>query len=114
MTQGRATLSCLSALCLLLSFVVCGIAADKHDLVDPDELLLREASLPADNASLMAFLRLRSDKAPAEDAIKKRIEKLHSDKAAERTSASWELIAIGKPALPLLRKAGTDEADEAA
>jgi HEAT repeat protein/outer membrane protein assembly factor BamB len=90
-----------------------GASQDKAETGDTDEAELRSVSVPTDAAGLLRFLRLRSVAAPPADAIKKRIENLHSGDATERTTASWELIAMGKPAVLLLREAWDGETDGA-
>jgi HEAT repeat protein len=73
-----------------------------------DEAPLRAALLPTDNAGLIQFLRLRAQGEPDQGTLAQLIEKLHAEAPAVRQQACADLVAIGTPALPLLRAAARE------
>jgi HEAT repeat protein len=72
---------------------------------DPDELLLRQAKVRTDTASLLAILQQRSTGDADLDQINRLVADLGSSKFAKREEASRKLNALGSVALPALRKA---------
>src|SRR5262245_15112413 len=73
-----------------------------------DELKLKSVGLATDGAGLMKFFELRAKgEAPAEK-IKELMEKLDAKSEATRQRACAELVAIGPPAIPLLRAAAKE------
>jgi HEAT repeat protein len=78
-------------------------AADQTD--DPDEQFLREAKLSTDTASLLAFLKKRSDHDDDLLHLDRLIRQLGDATPAKREEASQKLAAIGLAALPSLREA---------
>jgi HEAT repeat protein len=59
--------------------------------------------LPTDNAGLVNYLRLRARGEPAKGTLRQLIDTLHSKTPAARQQACADLVAIGTPAVPLLR-----------
>ncbi len=73
-----------------------------------EEALFRRAELPSDDGNLIAYLRGRS-LAPGDAAqIEAVVEQLGHQRFAVRRQAMTQLIAVGRPALPVLRKHFTD------
>src|SRR4051812_10154554 len=90
--------------------------AQEKDPTLEDELKLRSAFQKTDGASLAAFLRARArgDEA-GHQKLQELVEALAAKSAADRQKACADLVAIGAPAVPVLRRAARDEdAPEAA
>jgi hypothetical protein len=81
---------------------------------DPDEQLLREANVPIDDASLLAYLRQHTGNDTDLQRLEALVRQLGSDSFAEREQASARLTALGLVALPSLRQAKTDKDAEIA
>jgi HEAT repeat protein len=75
---------------------------------------LRAAMLPTDQAGLVNFLRLRARREPAPEALNRLIQLLHLATSDGRRQTCAELVAIGKPSLPLLRAVVPGDAEERA
>jgi hypothetical protein len=71
---------------------------------DPDEQFLREAKLGTDNASLIAYLKKRSDHDDDLLHLDRLIRQLGDATQAKREEGSQRLAAIGLAALPGLRQ----------
>jgi HEAT repeat protein len=76
-----------------------------------DELTLKAAGLAADGPGLLEFFRQRAKGPASPKRVAELVEQLGSKKAAEREKACAELVAIGAPAVPLLRQAAKDPDD---
>jgi HEAT repeat protein len=100
---------------LLLTSFPAGVSLGaESDSMDADLDRLRTALLPTDSTELANFLRLRMRREPSREALGQLIESLHAAMPAARRQACVELVAIGKPALPLLRAVVPGDAGERA
>jgi HEAT repeat protein len=90
-------------------------AAD-NDPVLADEMALKAVGLPTDGPGLVEFFRLRGQADAAPEKIAALVKQLDTADLAVREKACGELIAVGPPALPELRRAArdVDSADAAA
>jgi HEAT repeat protein len=70
-----------------------------------DELTLQKARAPTDGAGLLAFFRQRTLTGDYPKRIEALVKQLGDDSAKARKRARQELIALGPPALPALRRA---------
>jgi HEAT repeat protein len=70
-----------------------------------EELLLHNAGLASTGPALVEFLRQRGTPLVAQDRLKALVRQLGDPSTAAADRAAGELIAIGAPALPLLRQA---------
>src|SRR5262249_11936561 len=94
---------------LALTAIPLGLArGDDKDGTAGDELRVKNAFGATDGPSLVAFLstRARGEAIPAR--LTELIEALDSKDAAARHRACAELVAIGPPAVPVLRLAARD------
>ncbi|MFO0926733.1 MAG: HEAT repeat domain-containing protein [Gemmataceae bacterium] len=82
--------------------------ADDRDTTLDDELRLKAAFQKTDGASLVAFLSARARGDAGADRLAKLIEGLSDRSGAARTRACADLVAVGPPAVPLLRQAARD------
>jgi HEAT repeat protein len=112
--NGRSFLLPLTAALLLTGFPAGVSLGAGTDSIDGDLERLRGALVPTDHSGLVNFLRLRTEREPSREALSRLIENLHSPTAATRQQACADLVAIGKPALPLLRAVVPSNADERA
>jgi HEAT repeat protein len=112
--RNRSFLLSLAAGLILTGFSVGGCRAAEADSIDADLDRLRAALLPTDHNGVVSFLRLRMRREPPRETLSRLIETLHSATPAARRQACVELVAIGKPALPLLRAVVPSDADERA
>src|SRR5262245_4956800 len=88
---------------------------DEKDNTAEDELKLKNAFQNADGPSLVSFLRTRARAEVSKEKLTELIEALDSKNAAARFKACAELVAVGSPAVPMLRRAARDiDAPEAA
>lgn len=98
----------------LLPVVLLALAAggpargDDRDTTLDDELRLKSAFQKTDGASLAAFLRSRARGDADPTRLGKLIESLSDRSGAVRTHGCAELVAVGAPAVPLLRQAARD------
>lgn len=107
----------LAALSLSLVFGQAPRGADDDpDGVMADELVLKNAYLATDGKSLVAFLSTRARGEATAKRLDELITGLESKTAAERQKAVAELVSIGSPAIPALRRASrnVDNAEAAA
>jgi HEAT repeat protein len=89
--------------------------ATETDPAVADEMTLKEVGLWIDGPSLLEFFRLRTRGDAPPQRIAELIQALHATDAAARGKAAAELVAIGPPAIPLLRQTVKDpDAVEAA
>jgi HEAT repeat protein len=84
-------------------------AAD--DPVFSDEQTLRAAGLGADGPALLDFFRRRSAVTADSQRLKELIQQLGDRDAARAEQAAGELVAVGPPAVPLLRQAAREVDD---
>jgi HEAT repeat protein len=82
--------------------------AENKDAVLADETALKSVGLPTDAAGLVEFFRVRGRTDVDREAIAALVKRLDAADAADREKACGELIAIGPPALPALRRAAAD------
>jgi HEAT repeat protein len=101
------TFLCLLALVIVLPTRNPVRAADSNEDED-DKEILEKAKLGSDGPSLLEFLRKRTLTDEKHAQLRQYIRDLGSKRFAERRRASRELVAIGTPALPLLRQAVKD------
>src|SRR5262245_779015 len=73
-----------------------------------DELTVKSAGLPVDGAGLIEFFRLRTKAETDPEKLAALVEQLGAKSAADREKACGQLVAIGPPAIPYLRKAVKD------
>src|SRR5262245_19586137 len=106
----------LAALCLALLVCQAPRAAEEADDVMADELVLKNAYLATDGKSLVAFLSTRAKGEVTAARLTELIDALESKVAADRQKAIAELVSIGAPAVPSLRRAArnVDNAEAAA
>jgi HEAT repeat protein len=89
--------------------------AEEPDASVADEMILKDVGLSIDSPGLLAFFRIRTRGDTPPERIAELIKALHSADAAARGKAVAELVAIGPPAIPLLRQTVKDpDAMEAA
>jgi hypothetical protein len=84
---------------------------EDYRAVDPagaEERALKAANVVTDAAGLLAFLRTQVRKEDDLEKVRALIKRLGDDSFEEREKATKELIALGSPALPELRKAAKD------
>lgn len=100
---------------LAISFAVAlspttgGDAANRNQA---DEQALKSANIATDGPALLAYLRRQIDFAAHPDRINVLIRELGDDEFAVRERASENLAALGRAALPLLKKAETEQKDK--
>jgi HEAT repeat protein len=97
----------LFAGCFLISAAPTARTAESDSALT-DEIKLKAAGLPTDGAGLIEFFRLRAAGEVSAEKIAELLEKLESKVAADRLKACAELVAIGPPAVPLLRQVARD------
>jgi HEAT repeat protein len=97
---------------LLAAGLVLGLAsgtgAQEDEGAAGDAATLRAAGLTTDAPGLLAFFHLRSQTDVPHPRLLQRIEQLGSEKAATRLQAAAELVAMGPPAIPMLRQTAKD------
>src|SRR5262249_35572941 len=93
--------------CLLPLMALAPAAADS-DSTTADEQMLQAAGLRTDGAALLDFLRQRSQPVPDRARLQALAQQLVGSSRNERDRAAAELLAIGPPALPALRRAVQD------
>ena len=71
----------------------------------PDAKLLREVGVAADGPALLKCLREHIPDSARAEGLAKLVRRLGDDGFAARQEASQSLLEVGKPALPVLRKA---------
>ncbi|HZT82601.1 MAG TPA: HEAT repeat domain-containing protein, partial [Gemmataceae bacterium] len=95
-----------AAVALLLA--VAGRAAPPAEETAADEKLLKEAKVATDGPGLLAFLRKRVPDDEGRQKVAALVRRLGSDDFPAREEATKALVAVGPPALPLLRQALND------
>jgi hypothetical protein len=92
------------------------IFGDFRDPGDPAaaEKALKAAGTATDAKALLAYLRERTPAPGAEEKARKLVARLGADEFADREQAQKELIALGKAALPELKKAAASKDAEVA
>ena len=100
---------------LTLSFVVLSGAVSAAALAgEPsaaDLTILREARLPSDPASLIAYLQTRSQPQRSEQDIHELVGRLTSTSGDERSRAITEIVRVGPATVPALRMLASDSTD---
>jgi HEAT repeat protein len=95
--------------CLALLLAVRGPAwAEESDTLKADENRLHDAFQSTDAQGLSAFLRLRARGEPETGKLNDLIAALGNADVNARQNACTQLVAIGAPAIPLLREAARD------
>jgi HEAT repeat protein len=97
----------------LLTFLALGLANSVLSANDADEAMLKSAGLGTDDAALLDFIRQRSRETANGDELAALLKELASPDAKIHNRASAALIARGALAVPGLRRATNDLADEA-
>jgi HEAT repeat protein len=105
MTRSPITALVLSVCCLAGPGL---LSAQEPDSLLADELRLKAAFQATDNAGLVEFLRVRAQGAASRDKLAGLVTALEAKDANTRQKACTELVAIGLPAIPLLREAARD------
>jgi HEAT repeat protein len=82
-------------------------AADKDDLM-ADQLKLKGSYLGTDGPSLVSFLRTRAKGEVTRERLEELLKDLEGTDLTKRQKAAAELVAIGTPAIPMLRLAARD------
>ncbi len=82
--------------------------ADEEGAALPDEARLKAAGLATDGPGLLTFFRLRTKGEVSAEKLAELLEQLEDKAPARREKACAELVAIGPPAIPLLRQAARD------
>jgi HEAT repeat protein len=93
---------------LLLGVLALPARAEDKDSILADELRLKNAFQNTDGASLVAFLQTRASGEASAEKLAELIEALGSPTPATRQKACAELVAIGSPAVPHLRRTARD------
>jgi HEAT repeats len=93
---------------LAMSFSADAFQGDGGESIQTDRERLHAALLPTDDAGLIHFFRLRARGEPIGKTLSQLIESLRSPGSDIRQQACAELVALGTPALPLLRAAAHD------
>lgn len=99
-----------------LALVVGSAPAQERDTTLDDELRLKNAFVKTDGASLAAFLSARAAGDASHERLRALVAALTAPSGGERSRACGELVALGAPAVPVLRQASRDldSADAAA
>ena len=84
------------------------LPAEAPDPILADETTLKSVGLPTDGPGLVEFFRARGQTVVAPEKVAGLIKQFDAPSLADREKACAELIAIGPPALPLLRQAAKD------
>lgn len=93
----------------LLTLALLGLArGDDKDSTADDELKIKNAFGSTDGPSLVGFLSTRARAEASQQRLAELIEALDSRDATARHKACAELVAIGSPAIPMLRQAARD------
>jgi hypothetical protein len=87
-------------------------AADRKG--NPDEELLRKAGIGTDSAKLLAFVRQRSEAGEDLRNLDALVRRLGHDEFVEREKSTAKLIALGREALPALKRVTADRDAEVA
>jgi hypothetical protein len=111
--MSRRTFWCLSVVALLLAAGLGRAAEADPDLVAAEQTL-REARIAVDGLALLTYFRQHTLPRPDSAKLAALIRQLGDDNFAVRAKATRALLAIGRPALPSLRKAQNDEDPEIA
>jgi HEAT repeat protein len=98
-------LACLPLLCLAIGLVAGLASAAEEPPEDEDTSILRQARIPRDDASVVAFLRKRSPSGADLQLAERLIRQLASADFAERDAAARRLADLGPAAWPALRQA---------
>ena len=106
----------LLTLSLLLLLPLPAVQAAEADTVLADETTLKAVGLSTDGAGLVEFFRVRGQTEVPLEKIEALIKQFDAPNLADREKACAELIGIGAPALPCLRRTAKDRdaADAAA
>jgi HEAT repeat protein len=96
----------LAGLALILAATPAPSAEGESALTD--ELAVKSAGLPVDPSGLLEFLRTRTKGDGDPTRLAALLQQLDSKSAADREKATAELVAIGPPSIPYLRKALKD------
>jgi HEAT repeat protein len=102
------------AICLISLFLANGVigAAEPTDTGNgSDEQLLQEVGLGRDGPALLDFFRSRTQVAAHPETVQQWIEQLAIGPEPLRRIACGRLVALGPPAVPLLRQAVKDPDD---
>jgi HEAT repeat protein len=73
-----------------------------------DEIRLKAAGLSTSGPGLLEFFRLRAKGEVSAERLTELLDQLEDKEPAKREKACAELVAIGPPAIPLLRQAARD------
>src|SRR5437667_6723165 len=92
----------------LLLFSHRGPGAAEPDSVPADEKILRSAAIATDGPALLEYFRKRILNAQDRERIHRLIQRLGDDEFATREKAADDLVAVGTPAVSLLRQATRD------
>ncbi len=103
----RNLLGMLSLVCWLTAVIPASQAAEPSAVL-ADETALKAVGLPTDGPGLVEFFRARVQTEIAPEKIAGLIKQLNAPVLTDREKACAELIAIGPPALPELRRAAKD------
>jgi hypothetical protein len=109
--SNRSFLVPLAAGLLLTGFSTGASLGAGTDAIEADLDRLHGALVPTDPAGLVNFLQVRTQREPSQEKLSRLIEALHAKTPAARQQSCAELVAIGKPALPLLRAVVPSNAD---
>ncbi|MFO0877306.1 MAG: HEAT repeat domain-containing protein [Gemmataceae bacterium] len=93
------------ALALLL---LPGLYGNETDTTSEDEQRLKAAFQPVDGPGLVNFLRTRAQGEVSQERLAELIDSLDHRNPTTRLKAAGDLIAIGSPAIPMLRRAARD------
>src|SRR5690242_9341514 len=110
-TRPFAKMPCLA---LFLTLLPCSLVLLSSKAAEPSpsrserayaERALRKAGADIDGAGLLAFIRTRTLSEEQRKGLANKVRALGSAEYAERETASRELVALGRIALPYLRPA---------
>jgi HEAT repeat protein len=103
----RRTMAALLMACVLLAPGP-GLQASDGPASRQDEVLLKSVGVSTDGAGLLAYFRQRGAAEVAPERIAALVERLGDSDPTVSHKASGELVAVGAPAVPLLRQAARD------
>src|SRR5947207_2576132 len=98
----------LPLLCAAGLFLMLGRPVLAADTDSADEQTLKNANLGTDGPALLEFFRKRAKPDTDREKLAELVQKLGDKTPAARDKAAGEIVAIGTPAIPLLRQAVKD------
>jgi HEAT repeat protein len=104
----RRALPAFALVAFAIALSVRPVAAADPETVAADEQVLKDAKLPTDGPALLDFFRKRTSPDVGRARIEILVRELADSDAKRRDQAAADLVALGYPAVPLLRQAAKD------